>query len=200
MEIASVKLEKKPVAKKKVSKKKTKKKAKKKKVNKKKAVSDEVTDPHWINPKDFDPDYFPELDEESFVYITASYKKGNNGRPPKKLRLLTLRNLAAIGCTEQEIATSCGLFKDTMTKAKKNNPIVPLLIQSGRDEGCTSLRRKQFSMALLGNERMLIWLGTNMLKQSTTPEPPEDIEVDSLSITFNVKDPVDEIQVTNAKS
>jgi len=186
--------------KKKVSKKKAKKKAGKKKVSKKKKAVDEAIDPHWVNPETFDADDFPELTEESFVYITASYKKGNNGRPPKKLRLLTLRNLAAIGCTEQEIATSCGLFKDAMTRAKKNNPIVPILIQSGRDEGCTSLRRKQFSLALLGNERMLIWLGTNMLKQSQTPEPDEEGESESLSISFQVSDPVDEIQVTNAKT
>ena len=186
-------------AKKKVSKKKAKKKAGKKKVAKKKKVSDEVVDPHWVNPKTFDPDDFPELTEESYVYVTGSYKKGS-GRKPKKLRLLTLRNLAAIGCTEQEIATSCGLFKDAMTRAKKANPIVPLLIQSGRDEGCTSLRRKQFSLALLGNERMLIWLGTNMLQQSTMPEPPEEGESESLQITFQVSEPVADIQVTNAKT
>ena len=114
--------------------------------------------------------------------------------------MLTLRNLAAIGCTEQEIATSCGLFKDTMTKAKKNNPIVPLLIQSGRDEGCTSLRRKQFSMALLGNERMLIWLGTNMLKQSTTPILSDEGDAQPLSIIFNVKEAESEIKITNAKT
>jgi len=195
MEIASVKLEKKPVAKKKVSKKK----AKKKTSSKKKKAVDEAVDPHWVNPETFDPDDFPELTEESFVYVTGSHKKGS-GRKPKKLRLLTLRNLAAIGCTEQEIATSCGLFKDAMTRAKKNNPIVPILIQSGRDEGCTSLRRKQFSLALLGNERMLIWLGTNMLKQSAAPEPNEEEEAYPLNITFQVLDPVDEIQVTNAKS
>ncbi len=186
--------------KKKVSKKKTKKKAKKKakkkSVSRKKATREEDIDPNWIDPKTFDPEDFPELTENSFVYASGSPKE--TGRPSKKINLLSVMTMASYGCTEGEIGAALGLFKNLMTRAKKNNPILPIIIQAGRDEGTMSLRRTQHQLALAGSERMLIWLGQNRLNQATIPEKPEE-EAPPLAISFEVKPAVEEVQTTNAQ-
>lgn len=193
---------KKKTAKKKTAKKKT---AKKKtsREKKKKTVSAHADDPNWINPETFDPDDFPELNEESYIFVNGTGKPNTpkGGRPAKKIRLLPVFEMSKFGCTESEIAAATGIFKDAMTRAKKNNPILGMLIEAGRDHGCMSLRRQQHVLAMAGSERLLIWLGTNRLKQSTTPEPDPELEnPEPLQISYSVKPAKEAVQVTNAKS
>jgi len=182
--------------KKKVSKKKAKKKAKKKSVSRKKVESKAEVDPDWINPKTFDPEDMPELTEKSFIYVSGSPKE--TGRPSKTIVLHSVMKMASYGCTEQEIGSALGMFKNAMTRAKENNPILPIIIQAGRDDGTMSLRRIQHKLALAGSERMLIWLGQNRLNQAVIPEKPEE-EAPPLAISFEVKPAVNEVQTTNAR-
>lgn len=172
---------------------------KKKKSVTKSKLEEFESDPNWFRPDAYDPDEMPEITEETFVYVTGYPPK--TGRPPKKLMLFTSFNLASIGCTEYEIGAAMGLFKDAMTRAKKNNPVLEPLLQAGRQKGNASLRKRQFSLAMAGSERMLIWLGTDRLKQSNTPEPDPELEnPQPLAITFEVKPAVEPIQTTNANT
>lgn len=102
---------------------------------------------------------------EDIVYVNGTGKP-NNGRPPKYAKLSQIRSLAAIDCTEREIAYIVGMNPDTFTDLKKNNPIVAEVIASGRCEGDGSIRRKQHEVAMRGDTTMLKWLGKNRLNQS----------------------------------
>ena len=67
--------------------------------------------------------------------------------------------LARIGCTLREMAFITGLNAETIRKHFGD------LIDKGGAYGKSSLRRKQFERAMEGSDRMLIWLGKNMLGQ-----------------------------------
>lgn len=104
--------------------------------------------------------------QKDIVYTNGNGKP-DNGRPPKSAKLSQIRALAAIGCTQTEMAAVCGMNKDSFTQLKKNNhPLVSDVIKFGRAEGTTSLRRRQHEVAMAGDTHMLKWLGKNRLNQS----------------------------------
>jgi len=72
--------------------------------------------------------------------------------------------MAAIGCTEQEIAIVLGCHVVTLSKrfAKQYH--------KGRDNLKLRLRKKQIDVALAGNIVMLIFLGKQYLGQSDKQE------------------------------
>jgi hypothetical protein len=76
--------------------------------------------------------------------------------------------LAAIGCTDSEIARWFDLAETTL----KYN--FSEIIAKGREDVKMTLRRAQLQLALSGNATMLIWLGKNLLGQSDTPLGSED--------------------------
>lgn len=67
--------------------------------------------------------------------------------------------LAAIHCTMEEIAAVVECSVDTLERRFAE------VIKRERDKGKTSLRRKQFEVALSGNVTALIWLGKQCLGQ-----------------------------------
>lgn len=71
-----------------------------------------------------------------------------------------IRQMAGIACTVMEIADVIGCSHDSLTKYCQAE------LNKGRNEGCASLRRMQWSKAKEGNVAMLIWLGKQMLGQS----------------------------------
>jgi hypothetical protein len=71
--------------------------------------------------------------------------------------------LAAMGCTDSEIATWFDIDGNTL----KYN--FSEIIAKGRNDLKQSLRRSQIRLALQGNAVMLIWLGKNILGQSDSP-------------------------------
>jgi hypothetical protein len=85
------------------------------------------------------------------------------GRPLKKLKLTPdqIEYLASIGCTDTEISALAG-FKDPSGIAKRFSKI----LEKGREEGKTRLRKLQWASAQKGNVVMLIWLGKQILGQS----------------------------------
>lgn len=58
------------------------------------------------------------------------------------------------------------------------------VIKKGRERGKSSLRRKQFEMAMNGNVTMLIWLGKQHLGQTEKVEQKEFVKM-----TTSTEDP-----------
>lgn len=68
--------------------------------------------------------------------------------------------LAQCGCTMDEIAAKVGVSRAELYRDYET------VIKNGREIGHTSLRGKQFELAMKGNVPMLIWLGKQLLGQS----------------------------------
>lgn len=88
------------------------------------------------------------------------------GRPHKQpqIPVRKIADLAAIGCTVNEIANLCELSKDTVERN------YAALIDKGRGEGKERLRRMQWKSAERGNTGMQIWLGKQILDQRDKQE------------------------------
>ena len=93
------------------------------------------------------------------------------GRPKKEIDEELLFKLATIHCTMKEMVDILGVSEDTL----KNN--FSGIIDKGKAEGKTRLRRKQMEVALEGNPTMLIFLGKAMLGQSDNPINNEDKKI-----------------------
>jgi hypothetical protein len=77
-------------------------------------------------------------------------------------------NLAAIGCTDSEIARWFDIAESTL----KYN--FSEILAKGREDIKMTLRRAQIQLALSGNATMLIWLGKQLLNQQDNPIGSED--------------------------
>lgn len=80
-------------------------------------------------------------------------------RTPKKIDHELVECLAAIGCTDREIAMISGTSEATVQRRCRR------ALDQGRARLRRSLRRKQVQLALKGNVKMLIWLGKQYLDQ-----------------------------------
>lgn len=84
------------------------------------------------------------------------------GRPKgsvKQFDHALVEQLAAIGCTQEEIGTIVGVTDRTLRKRASD------AIAKGHDRMRVSLRRWQYEKAKDGNVAMLIWLGKQYLGQ-----------------------------------
>ena len=93
-----------------------------------------------------------------------SEKPNKGGRPKLNIDPDLVEKLAGIGCPNKEIAAIVGCSVDTLTDRFSD------VINKGRENGKTRLRKKQIEVALAGNVSMLIFLGKNMLGQSDKQE------------------------------
>jgi hypothetical protein len=104
--------------------------------------------------------------------MTTTDKSGNGknkgGRPAIKLDTDIIENMAAIHCTNREIAEVMGVSVDTLQRN------FPSFLQKGRARGKAKLRRMQWQAAEQGNATMLVWLGKNILGQTDQPLDTED--------------------------
>lgn len=93
------------------------------------------------------------------------------GRPLKPINEATVRSLARIHCTYEEMGHVIGVHPDTLHDRFSET------INEARSGGKMSLRRWQFKKAKDGNVAMLIWLGKQFLNQmdklETTMAPEE---------------------------
>lgn len=80
-----------------------------------------------------------------------------------------IRALARIQCTEAEVASVLGCARSNLLKFFAENPDARQTFMDGLQEGCASLRRKQFALADK-NPAMLIWLGKQYLGQKDKNE------------------------------
>lgn len=81
---------------------------------------------------------------------------------------LEVTKLAAIGCTDREIAEWVGITESTL-RYNFNSELI-----KGKGQLVQSLRKAQLRTALEGNATLLIWLGKNILGQTDQPTNTED--------------------------
>ncbi len=101
-------------------------------------------------------------------------------RPLAEVNADDVVKLAAMGCTNTEIAAFCDCSVDTITRRFAEE------IAKGREQGKTKLRRLQWKSAEAGNVAMQIWLGKQYLGQSdkmeqkntNTPDEKSDEAID----------------------
>lgn len=83
------------------------------------------------------------------------------GRKKVKIDYDTVKNLAKICCTQEEIASVLGCSVKTLQRRKQFNKAY----QDGLNDARASLRRLQWKSAASGNITMQIFLGKNLLGQ-----------------------------------
>lgn len=88
------------------------------------------------------------------------------GRPKAAVQLteVQIQSLAAIGCTDNEIATLAGVSEPTLQRR------FDTALKAGRASLRESLRKAQVQRALNGSDTMLIWLGKQYLGQRDKQE------------------------------
>lgn len=128
-----------------------------------------------------------EQDQED---ITASNKPKRTGPKPKELikvevmgyevgRGKTKRivfdndvfKLAAMGCTDREIANWFDMSESTLRYNFSS------ILEKARIDLKQSLRQAQLKLALSGNATMLIWLGKNILQQQENPNTTDQNQI-----------------------
>ncbi len=82
------------------------------------------------------------------------------GRPRKDIDGVQVRRLAALGCTQQDVAEYFGVDQSTISHRFSSD------FALGNADGKYSLRRMQWKAAASGSEKMLIHLGKVYLGQS----------------------------------
>jgi hypothetical protein len=87
------------------------------------------------------------------------HKKDKMARPIKRVDIETVKKLAQLHCTYQEIAEFVGVSTKTLQRSYVH------YIKKGRELGKISLRKAQFEKALGGSVPMMIWLGKQHLDQ-----------------------------------
>ena len=90
--------------------------------------------------------------------------KPKMGRPKKAIDLKLAEKLAAIMCTQEEIAGILDVSLSTLKRAEDFCTIY----KKAQDGAKMSIRRSQFRKALAGDTTMLIWLGKVYLGQRET--------------------------------
>ena len=88
-------------------------------------------------------------------------------RPRLSIDPAQVEELAAIMCTQAEMATVLGCSVKTLERRFGR------AIEKGKARAATSLRRKQWQLAEKGNVTMLIWLGKQYLGQRDRLEADE---------------------------
>lgn len=129
----------------------------------------------------------PEQNYEVLPYVEPVVDPSKTGNKPKQLKAVEvfgyeigrglrkrivppkdIYELAAIGCTDREIARWFDVDENTLRYNFSD------ILEKGREDLKHSLRRAQIKLALSGNAVMLIWLGKNLLGQQDTPTNGED--------------------------
>lgn len=111
------------------------------------------------------------------------------GRPKIVLspeQIDTIDKLAAIHCTDEEVAENIGISVDTLV----NNFSEPL--KKGKLKGKRSLRRLQYELAQKGDRVMLIWLGKQLLQQKDKVEQT-NIDGDDLLTDEQLRDKIERL-------
>jgi len=84
------------------------------------------------------------------------------GRPRKKIDQKQVEMLASIQCSYEEMGAVLDCSPDTLERRFAG------VIKKARETGKSSLKRRQFTLAMAGNATMLIWLGKIVLGQRET--------------------------------
>ena len=101
----------------------------------------------------------------------------------KHLDLHLIEKLAAIHCTNTEIAAMLGCDSSLLSKPKYSE-----IIAKGRERGKTSLRRKMYETAMGGNVTMMIWLSKQILGHTDREVVKHSTETDGSGFKIIVED------------
>lgn len=93
------------------------------------------------------------------------------GRPKLVIDEKQVYQLAAINCSLEEMGLILKCDPKTLTSRFSS------VIKEGRANGCMSLKRKQFDLAMKGNVTMLIWLGKQTLGQRDQPMDASSVAI-----------------------
>ena len=85
-----------------------------------------------------------------------------------------VEKLAALGCTNTEIASFFGCSKDLISKSYSTN------VAKGKEKGKIRLRQMQWRSAEKGSVPMQIWLGKQVLGQTDKQEVTEIKPIDEI--------------------
>jgi hypothetical protein len=100
-------------------------------------------------------------------------------RPKKDIKAEEVQKLAAMQCTNVEIAAFFDVDEGTIRKR------FPEQIAKGKEIGKMSIRRAQFNLATGGNATMLIWLGKQYLGQTEKLESAGGEELINQELSFD---------------
>lgn len=103
------------------------------------------------------------------------------GRSAKEHDEDLILKLASILCTTEEIAEICNCCKDVLERRYMH------ILERGRAEGKSSIRRAQYQLAMQGNPAMLIWLGKVYLKQKEPPPDPVGPQITTIDVNLHPK-------------
>jgi len=92
-------------------------------------------------------------------------------RPKKNIDENLISELAGLNCSIEEIAKIVGISKTTLYRSYGT------LIKRGREIVKTSLKRKQYEVAMKGNPALLIWLGKIILKQTEKSKMDGELKI-----------------------
>lgn len=104
-------------------------------------------------------------------------KRFRVARPKKGFDLTLIEKLAAIHCTNTEIAATIGCSISLLSK-----PSYSKIIAKGKEVGKISLRKKMYETAMSGNVTMQIWLSKQQLGMSDKIEQRNQLTVDPVMI------------------
>ena len=93
------------------------------------------------------------------------------GRPVKNINKELLRELSGLNCSYAEMSRLIGVAESTLTRRYAQ------VIKEGRETVKTSLKRKQYEVAMNGNPTLLIWLGKIIVGQKEKVETERDFEL-----------------------
>lgn len=107
----------------------------------------------------------------------------------------TIKQLASIQCTDEEIASVMGCSVDLLTN-KNNKEAFYQAKADGARSGRASLRRMQWKTAEGGNATMQIWLGKQYLNQKDKQDVVVDTEQD---FVFNIMPASESVGTSDAE-
>jgi len=131
----------------------------------------------------------------------AKKKVNKGGRPKIAIDYKKLDTMCAMQCTGEECASILDVSYEHLNNQLKkdgNGGFLDYFKQKSAN-GKMSLRRKQFEVANNGNPTMLIWLGKQWLGQLEKPESADDDTGESMTINFNVSEPIKDVKVTRGE-
>lgn len=95
--------------------------------------------------------------------ITVVDKDTHIGAPSKQIDLNVVKILSSLDCTQTEMYTHFNMSGATWARAKKNNPVIDVMIIQGKQQGKIAIRRKLMEEARNGNTAILLFLAKNRL-------------------------------------
>jgi hypothetical protein len=104
------------------------------------------------------------------------------GRPKIEFDLAELEKLAALQCTDEELAAWFDCSVDTIQRRRKDDEAFLRSYQKGREGGKISLRRLQWKTAQGGHAGMQIWIGKQWLNQRDR----SDFDINATTPSLNV--------------